>query len=214
MKTEDVPAYSIPRLEQIATLLLEERWPGLTIPIDIDYIVEQEPDTILDYLPGLRTVHGVAGAVISHPEEARFTILVDEGVADGNLSFYRFTVAEEFAHLKLHRNLLVTVMSVQEVIQLHEWERYHEIDRNAKWLASALLIPPGPVLEDAHRLYPEMVRRVGFTNPEAVKAYVIDRLSRKYLVSPSTMRYRLQHWPVDVLKKIDTAMTEELDFLE
>ena len=214
MKTEDVPTYSIPRLEQIAKLLLEERWPGLTIPVDIDYIVEQEPGTVLDYLPGLRSVHGVAGAVISHPEEARFTILVDEGIADGNLFFYRFTVAEEFAHLKLHRKLLVAVTSLEEVIQLHEWDRYYEIDRNAKWLASSLLIPPGPVLEDTHRLYPEMVRRVGFTNPEAVKAYVIDRLSRKYLVSPPTMRYRLQQRPIDVLKKIDTAMGNELDFLE
>jgi hypothetical protein len=59
-----------------------------------------------------------------------------------------------------------------------------------------------------------MVRRVGFTNPEAVKAYIIDRLSRKYLVSPQAMRIRLQRWPIDALKKIDTAMTEELDFLE
>jgi hypothetical protein len=211
---EEVPTYSIQRLEQIAKLLLEERWPGLTIPVDIDLIVEQEPGTVLVYLPGLQTVHGVAGAVISHPDEARFTIVIDEKVADGNLSFYRFTVAEEFAHLKLHRKLLATVTSLEEVIQLHEWERYSEIDRNAKWLAPALLIPPAPVLEDAHRLYPEMVRRVGFANPEAVKAYVVDRLSRKYLVSPSTMRYRLQRWPVDVLKKIDAAMRDELDFLE
>jgi hypothetical protein len=211
---EEVPTYSIQRLEQIAKLPLEERWPGLTIPVDIDYIVEQEPGTVLDYLPGLQTVHGVAGAVIRHPDEARFTIVIDEKVADGNLSFYRFTIAEEFAHLKLHRKLLATVTSLEEVIQLHEWERYSEIDRNAKWLASALLIPPAPVLEDAHRLYPEMVRRVAFANPEAVKAYVVDRLSRRYLVSPSTMRIRLQRWPVDVLKKIDAAMRDELDFLE
>lgn len=214
MNPEEVPTYSIQRLEQIAKLLLEERWPGLTIPVDIDYVVEQEPGTILDYLPGLRAVHGVAGAVISHPDEARFTILIDQEVADGNLSFYRFTVAEEFAHLRLHRKLLATVTSLKEVIQLHEWEGYSESDRHAKWLASALLIPAGAVLEDAHRLYPEMVRRVGFANPEAVKDYVVDRLSRKYLVSPSTMRYRLQRWPVDVLKKIDTAMRDELDFLE
>jgi len=214
VNSEEVPTYSIQRLEQIAKLLLEERWPGLTIPVDIDHIVEQEPGTVLDYLPGLQTVHGVAGAVISHPDEARFTIVIDEKVADGNLSFYRFTVAEEFAHLKLHRKLLATVTSLEEVIQLHEWERYSEIDRHAKWLASALLIPPAPVLEDAHRLYPEMVRRVGFANPEAVKAYVVDRSSRKYLVSPSTMRYRLQRWPVDILKKIDAAMRDELDFLE
>lgn len=86
-------------------------------------------------------MYGVAGAVISHPDEARFTIVIDEKVADGNLSFYRFTVAEEFAHLKLHRKLLATVTSLEEVIQLHEWERYSEIDRHAKWLASALLIP-------------------------------------------------------------------------
>lgn len=152
--------------------------------------------------------------MISHHQEARFTILIDKEVADSNLSFYRFTVAEEFAHLKLHRKLLVTVTSVEEIIQLHEWEGYHEIDRNAKWLASALLIPPAPVLEDVRRLYSKMIRRVGFTNPEAVKARVVDRLSRKYLVSPQVMRIRLQRWPVDGLKKIDTAMRDELDFLE
>ena len=132
MKAGDVPTYSLPRLEQIAKQLLAERWPGLTIPVDIDYIVEQEPDTILDYLPGLRAVHGVAGAVIRHPEEARFTILIDEGIADSNLFFYRFTVAEEFAHLKLHRKLLETVTSLEEVVQLHEGDGYTEIDRNAK----------------------------------------------------------------------------------
>lgn len=214
MKAEGAPTYSLPRLEQIAKQLLVERWPGLTIPVDIDYIVEQEPDTVLDYLPGLQAVHGVAGAVIRHPEEARFTILIDERVADGNLFFYRFTVAEEFAHLKLHRKLLETVTSWEEVVQLHEWEGYTEIDRNAKWLASALLIPPAPVLEDAHRLYPEMVQRTGFANPNAIKGYVVDRLSRKYLVSPSTMRYRLINWPVNVMKKIETAMRDELDFLE
>lgn len=53
MKFEDIPTYSIPRLEQIARELLSERWPSLTIPVDIDYIVEQEPGTVLDYLPGL-----------------------------------------------------------------------------------------------------------------------------------------------------------------
>lgn len=214
MKLEDIPTYSIPRLEQIARELLAERWPGLTIPVDIDCIVEQEPGTLLDYLPGLRQVHGVAGAVISHPEEARFTILVDEGVADGNLYFYRFTVAEEFAHLKLHRKVLEQVTSLEEVIQLHEWVGYHELDRNAKWLAAALLIPPAPVLEDARQLYPDMVRLVGFANPDAVKSYVVDRLSRKYLVSPQAMRYRLKNRPVDVMRKVDAAMQDELDFLE
>jgi hypothetical protein len=214
VKFENIPTYHIPRLEQIARELLSERWPSLTIPVDIDYIVEQEPETVLDFLPGLRQVHGVAGAVVSHPEESRFTILVDGGVADGNLYFYRFTVAEEFAHLKLHRKVLEQVASLEDVIKLHEWDGYHELDRNAKWLASALLIPPAPVLEDARQLYPDMVRAVGFANPDAVKVYVVDRLSRRYLVSPPAMRYRLQRWPVDVMKKIDAAMREQLDFLQ
>lgn len=63
-------------------------------------------------------------------------------------------------------------------------------------------------------LYPEMVQRAGFANADAIKGYVVDRLSRKYLVSPSTMRYRLMNWPVNVMAKIETAMRDELDFLE
>ena len=59
MNLEEVPTYSIQRLEQIAKLLLEERWPGVTIPVDIDHIVEQEPGTVIDYLPDCKQCTGL-----------------------------------------------------------------------------------------------------------------------------------------------------------
>ncbi len=93
------PHYSITELGRVATRLLKEHFGDeVPIPVDIDYIVESQPGVSLDLVPGLRDACGVAGAVLAHPAEQRFTIGIDAAAADGLPAFYRFTLAEELAH--------------------------------------------------------------------------------------------------------------------
>lgn len=117
------------------------RFPeGVSIPVDIDYLVESEPGVSLDIMPGLRRKFGIVGAVVVHPEERRFTILIDQSVADGNAAFYRSTLAEEFSHLALHRSILEQIKNVEDAVELHASPAYYDhLDRNAKWLASAFI---------------------------------------------------------------------------
>jgi len=55
------PTYTASRLERMAITLLKGRIKGsTTVPIDIDFILEQEPGVLLDYIPGIKTRFGVA----------------------------------------------------------------------------------------------------------------------------------------------------------
>lgn len=206
MKPPPVPRYSLPKLESLARALLRERWPTLAIPVDIDYLTEQEPGVILDTERGLRDRWGVPGATVYHPKEDRFTVLIDEAVADGNPGFYRFTVAEELGHVRLHRAILRSVRTVEDAVALQASEDYQFMDRNAKWFASALLMPRDPLLRDAKQFYASLVKQQGFARPELIRRALVIRLSQRYVVNVSPMEYRLRHWPLDVLKLVDHAL--------
>jgi len=125
MKPPRVPRYGLPKLESLAQALLRERWPALAIPVDIDYLTDQEPGVVLDTERGLRDRFGLPGATVYHPKEDRFTVLIDGAVADGNPGFYRFTVAEELGHVRLHRAILRSVRTMEDAVTLQASDDYH-----------------------------------------------------------------------------------------
>ncbi len=213
MKRVQVPRYTLSKLETLALALLRERWPGLVIPVDIDFLVEREPGVVLDTARGLQHQFGVPGATVYHPKEDRFTVLIDEAVADGNPGFYRFTVAEELGHIRLHRPVLRQVRNVDEAVALHVSDDYEYMDRNAKWFASALLMSQDPLVRDARQLYAGLVRQHGPGQPELIKRSLVIRLSQHYLVNVSPMQYRLERWPLEVLKMVDRALQARMNSL-
>ena len=213
MKGPQVPRYSLPKLESLAQALLHERWPALAIPVDIEYLTEQEPGVVLDTERGLRDRWGVPGATVYHPREDRFTVLIDEAVADGNPGFYRFTVAEELGHVRLHRTVLRRVKTAEEAVTLQASQDYPYMDRNAKWFASALLMPRDPLLRDVRQIYPGLVKEHGFDRPQLFKRSLIIRLSQRYVVNVSPMQYRLERWPLKVLEMVERGLQERVNSL-
>ena len=195
MNPPPFPEYSVRDLEKIARDLLRERWPTLAIPVDIDLIVEREPGVVLDTMRGLKELCGVAGATVYHPKEDRFT------------------VAEELGHLKLHSSVLRKVKTIQDADALHASKAYQTADRNAKWLASALLMPADPLLQDARQLYAGLVKECGFDQPALFRRLLVTRLSQKYVVNVNPMQYRLQRWPLRVWEKVDQALKDRADSL-
>jgi len=216
MRLTKVPRYSASELERRAEELLRARcgWPP-PIPVDIDFLVDQQPGVLLDILPGLRTVCGAAGLVRYEPEKDCLRVIVDAEVADHpSASFYRFTVAEEFAHVLLHRDIMTQVRNVEDLAALHTWSGYHEIDRNAKRLAAALLMPTITVSARARTLYTDLVKAAGFGDPAAIQAHLEERLARLHGVSAAAMRHRLKEWPLRITQKVERATQERLTVLE
>ncbi len=207
------PQYQISELERIARQLLEERFSeGVSIPVDIDYLAESEPGVSLDIMLGLRHTFGIAGAVVVHPEERRLTILIDQSVADGNAAFYRFTLAEEFSHLVLHRSILEQIKTVEDAARLHASPDYYDhLDRNAKWLASALLMPERCLREDSSTLFTRL--RAVIPDEQALAYKLTIRLAQRYNVSQLAMSHRLRNWPLNIYEAIHQAFVSGLSSL-
>ncbi|MDI6760199.1 MAG: ImmA/IrrE family metallo-endopeptidase [Candidatus Brocadiaceae bacterium] len=206
-----IPEYTVFKIEPLAhQFLLEKYGPIVSIPVDIDFLIEQESNVALDYKANLKD-RGVFGVI--YKEGRHFKIIIDEWVADKRPNLYRFTVAEELGHLRLHRPLLEQINSVEEAVSLQSWRGYSRIDRNAKRFAAAILMPSPYIEKDSGCIYKELVGRVGFRDPDAIIKYLVDRLRRKYEVSSEAMQHRLGEWPMRITERIQLAINERLDFL-
>ncbi len=208
--------YTIPELERIAHDYLRSPSRPVGVPIDIDYLVEQLPGVDLDHYPCLRENHRLDGMVGTDQETGEIAIYIDEGLATSErlLRRYRMTVAEEFAHLILHRKAVEAVVTPEDFYELRKLPNWYEYERNAKKLAAMLLMPYEFVLEYSRQLYHKFIEQVGFGNPPAIKNFLAAKLADIFVVSLQAMTNRLDEWPIKVFDKIDQAMKGGLDFLD
>ncbi len=213
MKSAPIPRYGLSKLEALAQALLRDRWPGLAIPVDVELLTERETGVVLEVERGLQARWPVPAATVYHPKEDRFTVLVDETVADGPAGFYRFTVAEELGHLRLHRQVLRRIQTVEDAVALHVSPDYEHMERNAKWFASAVLMPPEPLRRDTKAFYAGLVKQHGFDRPELVRRSLVIRLSQRYVVNVSPMQYRLEKWPLEIMEMVERALRERMNSL-
>jgi len=209
--------YTVPELERIAQQQLQKlkKLGHSAIPVDIEVIVEQA-EIEIDVKRGLKEVHSIWGMVAINLDTDSLIILVDDTLLDSDrlCNLYRMTVAEEFAHSLLHGNAIKEIKTVEDFKALQNHPDWHKHDRNAKWLAASLLMPSESTLNDSRELYGQMVTIAGYKNPEVIKKYIANDLTKRYEVSPQAMKYRLEKWPIEVMDKIDRAMKNGLDFLD
>lgn len=100
-------------------------------------------------------------------------------LADNRPTRYRMTVAEELAHVLLHRELIDGVIDVATFKALQNHYRWRTMERNTKRLAAAVLMPGECVPTEARLLYRQMVKAVGFENVPAVQNQLAVSLAKR-----------------------------------
>lgn len=125
-------------LSTIALKILDENSISRA-PVDIDFIIESSGLEMIP-IPGLRRLTQLSGALSSDFQ----SIYYDQSEADRNPFRMRFTLAHEFAHFILHRNLI----NEQDLNGIKFWKKaflrinkYGYIETEANYLASFLLVP-------------------------------------------------------------------------
>lgn len=208
--------YTVGELERIASEQLRRLSRPIVIPIDIEYLVEQLPGIDLDHYPCLRDNHQLDGMIGPDPDTGEIVIYIDETLATSEklLRRYRMTVAEELAHLILHRQIVEAITDPLDFREHRKIPNWYEYERNAKKLAAMILMPSDFVLTHSRELYHEFVSSVGFQNPLAIKNFLASKLADRFEVSVQAMKIRLGEWPIKVFDKIDQAMKDGLDFLD
>jgi len=212
-----IKTYNVFELERIACRYVNQLGENLKIPVDIELIVERN-GIELDIWPALAANHKIYGMVGRNPDTGKIIIQVDDKLADEEYrkQIYRMTIAEEFAHILLHRKAIENVNSPEDfkILQTHSF--WHEHDRNAKRLAAALLMPASYIKEDSQKLYKvtcQTLKRINYKYNQTVKNIITRQLAEKYAVSQSSMSYRLNEWPIRIFDMIDKAMKNKVDFL-
>jgi hypothetical protein len=192
--SEEIRDYAVWEIEEIADRLLAKVFPvGLTIPIEIEDAASLLGLEIVP-IAGLKHACGVLGVLWLDPR-GKFWIAVDEHMMDYQESRHRFTVAEELAHYCLHKTHIGGVRDIAGALALQQKlrDKYSYVEANTRRLAEALLMPRTHLLQDAAPIYARVVQAAGYRNLEAVRTQVVDLLARRYGVSFTVMKLRLQH---------------------
>ncbi len=215
MPIPDPPTYKVREIESKArAFLIEHAGVRPEIPIDIELLLERLPGVHLDLKRGLEDRHSVHGMVLRDVETGELFVFIDEELADRSPTRYRMTVAEELGHIVLHRQTIDQIRDEDDFRELQQHACWHGMERNAKRCAAALLMPASMVLRHAQRIYPKLVGVAGFDNPQAIKNHLATLLAKTFDVSYQAMTYRLGEWPTLVRDKVESSMSNRLDFLE
>lgn len=203
----------VKEIERRAAEFLEQHASPITIPIDVDYLVESVEGVDLDYWPGLRRRHGLEGMVAKDLDTGGLFIYIDDHLADHEPMRYRMTVAEELGHVLLHRSCIDPITGPEDFKKLHRDPLWPQIERNAKRFAAAVLMPSEQLIQCTEEYYPRFVKVAGFSNTLAVMRQATALLSKQFSVSPASMSYRLNEWPMQISQRITKSMNERSSVL-
>jgi len=231
MPAEDrVRTYTVGELDRLATDYLAQHFgPDVLIPVDVDLLVEKAEAITLDVWPKLQANHKVLGMVLRNVDSGELFIYIDEDLADNDtpngLARYRITVAEELAHIRLHRSLIEAIQGPDDFRKLHSHTQWAEIERNAKKFAAMLLMPTQPLMVVAREVYRQIAgqpqireqlnKSVSATKrwePHIKKRLDLE-MAKRFEVSEMAMPYRLGEWPAEVYKHVERALESGSDTL-
>jgi hypothetical protein len=198
----EIPYLSYDVIGEKAGAFLQEIGRVDTLPVDIETIVESDLGLHVIPIPGLRNVMGMDVFLSSNLKE----ITVDEFVFEKHLNRFRFSLAHELGHLKLH----ASIYAASEFSHSQEWKDWHaqlaeddrsRLERQANVFAGYLLVPIAQLRNKFFALLPEAKEKIrkyadmGSPADEALDYAFIrmaDRISPDFQVSSDTLRIQLE----------------------
>lgn len=137
------PSYRLGDLRVAAAKFLAEHHPEGTIPVPIEWIIEERFQMDIVPVPGLHRGFQIDAYITSDLSEIR----VDEDVYSSVETRYRFSLAHELAHRVLHADVLKQL----RFNTVEEWRNardritereYRFIEWHANAFAGLILVPP------------------------------------------------------------------------
>lgn len=190
MNKIDIPFYDRPTLERIAkAFLIAYNIPSKS-EVDIELIIEDQLGWRIVALEGLMENYKIE-AYVSKGN----TLYIDPYLIDWQERRYRFTLAEEVSHFLIHKDIYKDCKNLEEHLERHEQitsEEYWRMERNAKYLASAILMPSDTFEKESIALYEKIDRKKYKTNQDLLYKITLD-LSNIFNVSDMTSKIRFKN---------------------
>lgn len=193
MSAPQIRFYTAQELELLAeTFIKEFHKPPESIPVEIDLIVQR--DLHIDILPFscLESKYGLHGYLALSLK----TIYIEQYIMDVD-NFerrYRFILAEEIAHLILHKELFSGVKEPEDYFKaldkITEFE-HGRMDLDAKRLAEGILLPAEIFRKETLRVLADLPKT---NEPPIIKRMkLFYKLADMFNISEEAISYRYRH---------------------
>ena len=206
--------YENPEIEVIVARILSEAYcAGIRIPIDIDWLAEDNK-LVDDIVPAelLQDQFKVAAALTSKPN-GHFDILVDEETFNSHRARANFSIAHELGHIVLHSQICSNCRTIEDSIALKQRikKAYKFIERNANYFAGAILIPRRTIPEDTAKIYEVLVKNIGYDG-NLIPDKLCSTLAQRYAVYVPPMKIRLKE--LNLQRKVQTALYSNSPYID
>ena len=205
--------YSHEEIELRAATILAQTFPGkISIPIDIDFLVQRHGS--VDHIipsPLLEEKFDVA-AVLVRKSDGRFDIFVDEASYYSQPFRANFSIAHECGHIVLHPKICQECQNLDEAIRIHTALRYDYrfVERAANRFASAVLMPASTLSVDVSNLYQGLAPKNRYDD-DKVFHQLRFFLAKQYCVTPMPMEIRLKELKLE--QRIRAALKNQSPYL-
>ncbi len=197
-----IPYLSNDRLRSEAEAFLEQTHPSKSIPVPIESMVERLGVDIVP-VPNLQRSFDLEGCT-----SADMTcIYVDQRVAESRESRFRFTLAHEIGHVRLHPQIFECLRRAASTA--HQWQGfirdvpdmlYRSMEWQANMFAGLVLVSPKHLKREYDRAAPEVRKMMRAAALKSIpRGQIVDmawdelvtRLAPPFLVSEEVIRRRL-----------------------
>lgn len=191
MQKPEIQFYDIPTLEEIATTFLKKYNDPEVFPVDIEFILEEQLGwNIVGWESLTENYYGIEAFLTNGK-----TIYIDSYLMNHKERKYRFTLAEELSHFILHKDIYAKCRSLEEHLEIYDnitTTEYWRMDRNAKYLASAILMPSASFEKQANLIYDKVDRKIYSTNEQILYKMTLQ-LSNDFNVNDIASRIRFKN---------------------
>jgi Zn-dependent peptidase ImmA (M78 family) len=194
-KNPDAPSlnprfYPKTELEVFADEFLQLYNASSVFPVDIEVIIERDLEISILPFSELKRMYGIEAYLTL----SKRNIYVDPFLMDldQNEKRYRFTLAEEVAHGILHKDLFTGIKTPEDYLALYDKMNpsdYRKMDKDAKYLGAAILMPRSAFQDKAAEYYEELVDG---QNAATIQYQMIDKLAEFFHVSEFSTGIRFQ----------------------
>jgi hypothetical protein len=193
MKLElELIRYSPLELERLAQGIFRERVDvRFEPPIDLELLVEgNDADTHLEIKDGL-LARGIEGCVLKTANTRDKFVWVDYHIYRGPWPEYNSVLGEEYAHLQIHKSLLLLVRSIEDFLELQGHPLWEHYERDARRFSRMIRMPLELVVGVAQSHYPRIVQEFGFADPVVIQLHIRSAIASLFEVSPADAHRRM-----------------------